>query len=284
MDVPLIPAAPYNFVKPVVVCEPMANDDVPVNVTPKMQGQLGGAFSIMCTLRLDSLTPWARIFDFSNEADKDSITAGVVESSNDLHFTVFEGGQPVSVRVYEFFEIGREVTVLCTVSSHGHMKVFKDGLLVGENVKGVIPKEMDRPSMLLGGHFEFREQKFCGAIYAAKLWKQEVSWPMSQQVLLDKLGSSFLKPGARLLMEVVEDLDPHSGHVVVQVYAQEDSGLDGDGRWAYAGKVMLKVSMDHGAEGSMSLYLSDTIGAESDASTTTPTTGTPHHSPRDSQI
>jgi len=282
-------APPYHLAKPLVVCETLAREYMPVNLAPKLLGmkprpKFGGAFSFMCTLRMEWLTPWARIFDFSHERDKDSITAGVVEGSNDLHFTIFEGRNPVSVRVPGFFDIGRDITLLCTVSSQGHMKVFKDGLLVGDNVNGAIPKEMDRPSMFVGGHFELDDQNFYGAIYDIKLWDQEVSWPSDQQALLDKLGSGFSKPGARLLMEVLEPLDPHDGHLVAQVYAQEDGCREGAGRWANVGKMMLTISTDQGTGSNVSLHLSNTTGAESGASTATPTTGTPHTSSRDSQI
>merc|ERR1719356_184571 len=235
----------------------------------------------MCTLRMEWLTPWARIFDFSHERDKDSITAGVVEGSNDLHFTIFEGRKPVSVRVPRFFEIGRVITLLCTVSSQGHMKVFKDGLLVGENVNGAIPKEMDRPSMFVGGHFEYDDQNFYGAIYDTKLWDQDVSLPMVQQAMPD-----YLKPGAQLLMEVTEELDPHVGHVAAKTFVQS-AVFDGDGPWACAGKVMFKVSMDPGKESNLSLHKRSITGDESGASTATPTTGTScssSNSPRNSQI
>jgi hypothetical protein len=202
-----------------------------------------------------------------------------------LHFTVFEGSKPVSVRVPGFFEIGRDVVLLCTVSPRGHMKVFKDGVIVGENAQGTMPKAMDRPSMLLGGHFKFHDQKFCGAIRDAKVWNQEVSWPLTQQGLLAKLGNGFLKPGARLLLEVVEEPGPHAGHAVAQVYTQADGGLDGEGRWAYAGKMWLTISMDQDSKCNMSLNFAaaDITGTESCSSTTTPATGTPYTSPRDSQ-
>jgi len=279
MDVPPTPAAPYTCTKPLAGCEFLASQDMPVNLAPQFQGQLGGAFSFMCTLRMNSLTRWARVFDFSNEADNDSITAGVVESSNDFHFTIFEGSQPVSVVVPGFFEIGRDITLLCTVSPRGHMKVFKDGVLVGENVQGRMPNTMDRPSMLVGGHFKFHDQKCCGTICDAKVWSQEVAWPLTQQAVLTKLGNSLFKPGTRLLLEVVEEPGPHAGHASAKVYTLDggldgEGGLDDEGRWTYAGKVQLAISMDQDSKSSiLTNFTSEDITIPtSRVSTATPTT------------
>jgi len=139
--------------------------------------RLGGAFSFMCTLRMDGVDDWARVFDFSLTADEDSITAGAIELTQDFHFTVFRGRKPISVRVDGLFELGREFTLLCTVSDAGHMKVFRDGVLMGEMVDGLPPLMIDRPHMIVGGHFQFHTQTFRGELKDVKVWNQEVPWP-----------------------------------------------------------------------------------------------------------
>ncbi|CAK0789005.1 unnamed protein product [Prorocentrum cordatum] len=153
----------------------------PVDLGPHVSGPLGGAFSFMCTLRMDSLESWSRVFDFSVAADEDSITAGAIELTRNLHFTVFRGRKPISVAVENFFELGRELTMLCTVSPSGHMRVFKDGALVGENIEGMAPLELARPHMVVGGHFLFQNQAFRGSLKDVKVWGQELPWPAPQE-------------------------------------------------------------------------------------------------------
>ncbi|CAK0849979.1 unnamed protein product [Prorocentrum cordatum] len=149
----------------------------PTNFSGGVQTLLGGAFSFMCVVRMDGFDHWSRVFDFSLEADDDSITAGAIGLTQDLHFTIFRGKMPYSVRVANFFEPGREFTMMCTVTPSGHMKVFKNGVLVGENPHGMVPLRTHRPRMIVGGHFKFRDQLFRGSLRDVKIWDQELSWP-----------------------------------------------------------------------------------------------------------
>jgi len=148
----------------------------PFNLGSSVPSLLGGAFSFMCAVRMDGFGNWSRVFDFSLEADDDSITAGAIGLTQDLHFTVFRGRRPFSVRANNFFEPGRECTMLCTVSASGHMRVLKDGALVGENPHGLAPLSTWRPRMVVGGHFKFSDQVFRGSLRDLKVWDQEVSW------------------------------------------------------------------------------------------------------------
>lgn len=175
------PVASFASVPPLVEHAAPFTGEEPVNLRPHVSGSLGGAFSFMCTLRMDAIENWSRVFDFSVAADEDSITAGAIELTTSLHFTVFRGRSPISVAVENFFELGRELTMLCTVSSSGHMRVFKDGALVGENIEGMAPLDLERPYMLVGGHFHFHSQAFRGSLKEVKVWGQELSWPAPQE-------------------------------------------------------------------------------------------------------
>ncbi|CAK0832592.1 unnamed protein product [Prorocentrum cordatum] len=175
----LVPA--FSFVKPIVEHPAPFTGDVPISLLPRFNVRLGGEFSFMCTLVMHGMEHWSRVFgpaDFSLTADEDSITAGAVDLTNDLHFTVFRGKRPFSVRVVDFFVLDQECTLLCTVSASGHMKVFKDGVLVGENVKGMAPLHLDRPHMIVGGHYLFHDQVFRGTLKGMKVWIQDVSWSL----------------------------------------------------------------------------------------------------------
>jgi len=184
------PASPF-LMEPVVEHPLPFTGETPTNVSPQFVcSMLGGDFSFMCTARMDSVGPWSRIFDFSFTADEDSITAGAIELTQDFHFTVFRGKKPISVRVGDFFQLGEEFTVLCTVSASGHMKVFKDGVLVGEKTDGMAPLHADRPHMMVGGHYLFPDQSFRGSLKDVKVWNLEVPWEASSvsKVAVSVLG------------------------------------------------------------------------------------------------
>jgi len=175
---PAAEAAPsLESVSPLVEHPSPVTRAAPANLVTPSCVRLGDAFSFMCTLRMDGTDNWSRVFDFSLNADEDSITAGAIELTSDLHFTVFRGSTPFSVRVNDFFVLGKESVLLCTVSTSGHMKVYKDGLLVGENKEGMSPLKVERPHMFVGGHYLFHEQAFRGTIKGVKVWDREVSWP-----------------------------------------------------------------------------------------------------------
>merc|ERR1719333_1277131 len=123
----------FASVKPLVEHTAVITGEAPVNLAlaaPNNAVRMGGAFSFMCTLRMDGIGSWSRVFDFSLTADEDSITAGAIGLTNDLHFTVFRGMKPFSAVAHNFFELGKEVTALFTVSPSGHMRIFKDDALV----------------------------------------------------------------------------------------------------------------------------------------------------------
>mmetsp|Transcript_35853 Transcript_35853/g.81430 ORF Transcript_35853/g.81430 Transcript_35853/m.81430 type:complete len:286 (+) Transcript_35853:102-959(+) len=185
--------APLSFAEPLVEHSDSFTGETPINLSPELVCLLGGEFSFMCTARMDGVGPWSRIFDFSLEADEDSITAGAIELTQDFHFTVFRGKKPISVRVDGLFKLGEEFTVLCTVSAAGHMKVFKDGVLVGERTDGMAPLRVDRPRMMVGGHYLFKNQYFRGSLKDVKVWNQEVPWEArsASRVVVHALGTVF---------------------------------------------------------------------------------------------
>jgi len=177
---PATRSAPARAAVGTAVAQPVAERlgplKCPTNFKGGVWGLLGGAFSFMCVVRMDGFGHWSRVFDFSLEADDDSITAGAIELTQDLHFTIFRGRMPFSVRADNFFEPGREFTMLCTVTASGHMKVFKNGVLVGENPRGMAPLLTPRPRMVVGGHFKFRDQCFRGSLRDVQIWDRAISW------------------------------------------------------------------------------------------------------------
>jgi len=137
--------------------------------------QLGGSFSLMCTVMMAKVNPWQRVFDFSFKADVDSITAGALGNSSHLHFTIFKGKKKKTVKVWNFFEPGKSIRALFSVSRAGRMRVWKNGHLVGE-IEGHAPYFNERPHLFIGGHYQYKDQVFRGVIGNVKIWSEEVVW------------------------------------------------------------------------------------------------------------
>jgi len=150
----------------------------PINLVEELgfHKQLGGAFSLMCTVTMAKVNPWQRIFDFSFKADVDSITAGAFGNSSHLHFTIFKGKTKKTVKVWNFFEPGKSIRALFSVSRTGRMRVWKNGDLVGE-IEGHAPYFNERPHLVIGGHYKYKDQFFRGVIGNVKIWSKEVIWP-----------------------------------------------------------------------------------------------------------
>ncbi|CAK0896156.1 unnamed protein product [Prorocentrum cordatum] len=177
-----LPAQPFADVRPMFALTEPVGDECPINLAHRgFDGHLGGAFSFMCTVRMDHRNAWSRIFDFSVAPDTQSISAGSVDDSLDLHFTVYRAWSRLStVVVPDFFELGKETTVLFAVSGAGRLSVFRDGLLVGRE-DGHTPRWTFRPHLIVGGqsggHHNYTGQGFRGTIRGIRVWAQEVTWP-----------------------------------------------------------------------------------------------------------
>ena len=95
----------FACTKPLLEHSAALTGERPVNLAlaaPNNAVRMGGACSFMCALRMDGIGSWSRVFDFSLTADEDSITAGAVGLTGDLHFTVFRGRKPFSAVASNF--------------------------------------------------------------------------------------------------------------------------------------------------------------------------------------
>jgi len=142
---------------------------------------IGGAFSFMVTMQMDHLQAWTRIFDFSLIPNWETVGAGSVDYGFDLFFSSSLGSSSTSLVVEDFFELGREVTVLFTISATGVMRVYRDGELLGEKSDGQVPNYLERPHLTVGNHHAghtpaFYFQGFRGTLRDIKAWTQEVNW------------------------------------------------------------------------------------------------------------
>lgn len=172
-------APDWQTVEPILRFDGPFSEDDPTNLL-----DLGGydtvvgaeGFSLMATVCMRELRPWARIFSFCSGLETEAIMAGAAEETINLHFTITHSPDELyPVSVTNALELGKESRFLFTVSSSGHMRVYVDGCSVGEN-DGVCPNAVHRPYLNVGCHHEYVGQGFCGSIANVVVWNQEVAW------------------------------------------------------------------------------------------------------------
>jgi hypothetical protein len=154
--------------------------------------EIGGALSVMVTMRMDELNLWARVFDFSPRPDYDSITVGNNQLGFDMYFAIRRGPEQAVVVVQDFFKLGEEVTALFSVNEDGHMKVWADGELVGEHPAGHTPRFVPRSHLTIAGHHAYGEQGFKGMVEHVKVWNREVSWEVAANTEPKPLRYAYL--------------------------------------------------------------------------------------------
>jgi len=137
---------------------------------------LSGAFSFMAKIRMDESNTWSRVFDFCVSEDNHAISVGSNLDTYDMFFNVVRGEETATVFLPDFFILEHEFTALFSVSSKGHMKVYVDGELHGENENGLVPAHVKRPHLIIGNHFSWTDQGLRGSIRDVKIWDREVTW------------------------------------------------------------------------------------------------------------
>jgi serralysin len=110
-----------------------------------------GAFTASVKVVFDDVAGgwWQRVFDLGNGAGQDNIFLGQVGRSNDMQFTVMNGGAGFSIVAKGAIEQGREAAWTADVDVTGWMRLFKDGELRAEG-QGVVPRDVDRANEFVG--------------------------------------------------------------------------------------------------------------------------------------
>lgn len=169
---------PWNTTKPLFESSGPYNEDNPVNLFAEgLTERLGGAFSFMATYQMDDVNEFSRIFDFSLYPNWESVSAGNFYKSCDLVFTSMEKDNAAEIYLPDFFKVGKEATALFTISATGRMSVYRESVLLGENVGGYPLSYVERPHLVVGNHHSKTHQGFRGTIRDIKVWNQEVTWP-----------------------------------------------------------------------------------------------------------
>ena len=112
--------------------------------------QMGGAITIATSFTYDSFHTWARIVDFGNGNNADNIVIGSTAEGT-ISVDIYQGaGSVKTMRVSDFYELGEEFHLALTIDDNGHMSLYKDGALMGENPNGHTPNDVMRTNNYIG--------------------------------------------------------------------------------------------------------------------------------------
>lgn len=147
------------------------------NLADKFPGvMLGGAFSIAFTCRFDSLNRWSRIIDFGDGEEAGNVFIANRNNSGGLAFHIWVNDRECRLTVENMIVEGEKHSFLCTVSSSGRMRMYKEGQMVGENRRGMPPALVPRGSLLVGKSNWSRDAPFHGEVSNIAVWNAVVDW------------------------------------------------------------------------------------------------------------
>ena len=113
--------------------------------------EIAGAFEITLEARFDDVEggSFQRLFDFGNGAGADNVLLGQVGSSDDIYFAVWADGRQHSIVAPGAIVEGEVAKWTANVDAAGHMRLWKDDVLVAEG-RGAVPADVAREGKLVG--------------------------------------------------------------------------------------------------------------------------------------
>lgn len=139
-------------------------------------------FSIAFTSTWAALGCNTHLIDFGSEHGKDSIVVGNVGSTSGFKFSVSRDGVETAVSIKHGIAVNKTSRYLCSVTGSGHMRVFRDGKLLGETAKGQAPAAVTRDLLYIG------RPRAKGSMYKGQLsdlcvWNQNVGWEKAKSCI-----------------------------------------------------------------------------------------------------
>lgn len=141
-------------------------------------GVLGGpdGFSVAFTARWDALNRWSRVVDFGNGARGDNILVANEKDTDALAFHVYGNGTNACLTIPGGIAQSKASRYLCSIDASGHMRVFRDGKLIGEKKHGLVPAAVPREHLYIGrSNFEGNAM-FVGDVGNVCVWNSEAHW------------------------------------------------------------------------------------------------------------
>ena len=111
---------------------------------------IGGAVTIASTFTYEASGGWARIVDLGNGQQSDNILIGSPEDGKIAVHILHGDTVAAALEVSDFFTVGETFHMAFTVDDNGHMSLYKNGVLMGENANGSAASSVTRTSNLLG--------------------------------------------------------------------------------------------------------------------------------------
>lgn len=150
-----------------------------VDLAESFKGTLGSSLSILFTAKWDKLVLDGTILEFCNDDLQDSIIIKNEASSDDLVFQISIGFDGRSVKFQRLviphgIIVGEMHKYLCTVTSTGQMRVFRDGELLDEKMVGPILTLVSRNSYYIGRSKWSEAEPFEGWIGELYVWNEQV--------------------------------------------------------------------------------------------------------------
>lgn len=138
--------------------------------------QLGGPLSIAFTARFDAIQRWCHLVDFNNGPEEGNVFVANKASTGTLAFHIWLKEREIKCQVPNMFAARETSRFLCTVGASGRMRVYKDGLLVGENRRGAPPPPGPRQHLYVAKSPWGRDTPYCGAVRDLIVWNAVVGW------------------------------------------------------------------------------------------------------------
>jgi len=154
------------------------------DIAGSFPGLLGGpnGFSVAFTAKWDALHRWSRVLDFGNavaigsKAHGSNIVVANEKSTDTFVFAIYGAQSNAFLTVPKLIKVGESNRFLCSVDEEGHMRIYKDGNLVGEKKNGVVPPAVPREHLYIGKSNFAGNEMFEGEIEDMCVWNGAASW------------------------------------------------------------------------------------------------------------
>eukprot|EP00928_Gymnodinium_smaydae_P043397 TRINITY_DN29080_c0_g2_i2.p1 TRINITY_DN29080_c0_g2~~TRINITY_DN29080_c0_g2_i2.p1 ORF type:complete len:849 (-),score=111.78 TRINITY_DN29080_c0_g2_i2:54-2600(-) len=199
----------------------------------------GGSLSIAFECCWNVLDAGIRLIDFGSGAAKDNVVIGSGEDERTLVIDVNRGDKRKRLTLPSSIALGETHRYLFTVEDSGHMRLFCDGDLLGELVKGHAPKTVARSHLFVGGAAWSNAGGspssetgvgFEGRLTDVRLWRQIVAWDVAFSAALATPKAGDVRDQERKAAEISQEAEAPKGCKTceAEIEASEDACRESD--------------------------------------------------------
>ena len=166
--------------------------------------ETGGAMTFSTWVNYDSFNHWSRIFDFGDGAAQNNILLANQGTTNNLVFEVHADGASHRLSIANFWQANTWMHITATLEESGRMRVYRDGILVGETISSVIPSAKTRAHNYIGKSHWTQDGAFDGQLNDVALLNEALSEDAVQSLYREALlsfGGEIYNGGRYLLTD-----------------------------------------------------------------------------------